>query len=208
MAGPTGRLPALFPMIERIRSRGASVEVYAEAGLEQLARGRLNLATKRLDAETTSELIERLDYCRAIVLSGIGMGLARRLAEGDDEAPVARLAWRALLSGKPVLADRADLLPAAAPKSRAADIAAGALRELEHIGMECLPAASMAPRIERLLDAPGTAERALSGLLTEEEVERLAAEGHRTLVLEAGTIVTPLAKSRAAELGLELRWTE
>ena len=41
-------------------------------------------------------------------------------------------------------------------------------------------------------------------LLTEADVERFAKSGERRLRLSVGTIVTPLAASRAAELGIEI----
>ena len=44
----------------------------------------------------------------------------------------------------------------------------------------------------------------MAELLCEADVEQLAASGQNRLVLSGSIIVTPLARSRAAELGLEL----
>jgi hypothetical protein len=139
-----------------------------------------------------------------LVLLGLGFELARRLLALEDDDPVVRLAARGLLAGAPVLAASDDLDPAPRARGRAVERARELTRELGALGLELVPAAELSERVRRLRAAAGSLAAELGGLVTEAEVEALAARGERRVRLGRGCLVTPLAASRAAELGLEL----
>ncbi|NMC72354.1 MAG: hypothetical protein GYA57_20155, partial [Myxococcales bacterium] len=75
---------------------------------------------------------------------------------------------------------------------------------LERLGVALVTGAAWEERLGRAAAAATTAVRSVGGLLAEEDVRRLWEAGERRLVLPPRTIVTPLARSRAAALGLEL----
>lgn len=137
-----------------------------------------------------------------VVLGSMGFACAERLAALDDEDPLVRLVSQALLSGVRVLAVDDDL--ASGQTGSLSGRAERSRRELEGLGIELLPGAELAARIAREVAADTTLSQSLAGLLTEVDVERLAGAGQRRVVLGINTIVTPLARSRAVALGLEL----
>ncbi|MBI5487601.1 MAG: hypothetical protein HY905_09735 [Deltaproteobacteria bacterium] len=140
-----------------------------------------------------------------VVLGSLGFAFARRLAALDDDDPFVRRIARALLDGRKVLALGDDLAPApAAAGGTAAHEAADVLQRLERLGLEVHRTAELEGVLARLTDAGATVARAAGGLLTEAEVVRLREAGETRLVLAPHTIVTPLARSKAAELGLTL----
>ncbi len=155
-------------------------------------------------ADSLDEALAALDGRALWVLGSLGFGLAGRLARLEDDDPFVRLLSQALLRGRRVLLAAEELEPAAAVGGPVAERAAGLLAELERLGCERLSAAALADRVAALEAGDSTASQALAGLVTEADVEQLAADGPRRLALAPGTIVTPLARSRAGELGLEL----
>ncbi|MBI5501103.1 MAG: hypothetical protein HY907_12730 [Deltaproteobacteria bacterium] len=140
-----------------------------------------------------------------VVVGSLGLAFAHRLAALDDDDPFVRVVARALLDGRKVLALADDLTPspAAAPAAAAAQ-AAAALQALERLGLEVRRGAELEDALSRLADARATVSRAAGGLLTEADVVRLRDAGETRLALPPRTIVTPLARSKAAELGLAL----
>jgi hypothetical protein len=77
-------------------------------------------------------------------------------------------------------------------------------RGLEQLGLAPVTGGEWEERLGRAAAAATTVARSVGGLLSEDDVRRLHAAGERRLVLPPRTIVTPLARSRAAALGLEL----
>lgn len=155
-------------------------------------------------AESLDEALAALDGRALWLLGALGFGLAGRLVRLEDDDPFVRLVSQALLRGRRVLLVAEDLEPAAAAAGPVAERAAGLLADLERLGLERLPPSALADRVAALEAGDTTASQALAGLVTEADVEQLAADGPRRLSLAPGTIVTPLARSRAGELGLEL----
>jgi hypothetical protein len=141
----------------------------------------------------------------AIVVGSLGFAFARRLAGLDDDDPFVRLVARALLDGRPVIAVADDLAPrGAGAGGEAARRGDALLRDLERLGIAPVAAADLETVLGRIAETRTTASRSAGGLLTEADVVRLREAGETRLVLPPRTIVTPLARSRAAELGLEL----
>jgi hypothetical protein len=140
-----------------------------------------------------------------VVLGSLGFAFARRLADLDDDDPVVRLIARALLGGRKVLALADDLAPTGTTASGAvAREAAERLQGLARLGVDVRRAAELEGVLSRLADAGATVARTAGGLLTEADVVRLREAGETRLVLPPRTIVTPLARSKAVELGLSL----
>lgn len=140
-----------------------------------------------------------------VVFGALGFAGARRLVELQDDDPLVRVATQALLGGGTVLAAVDELLP------RAPGVAGELVRRgetlrrgLEQLGITLVTGAEWEERLERAAATATTVVRAVGGLLSEDDVGRLWAAGERRLVLPPRTIVTPLARSRAAALGLEL----
>jgi hypothetical protein len=181
------------------RTTAAVADWLQRSGLRSQLDGPVTVLDDSLDAA-----LAMLDGRALWVLGSLGFGLAGRLARLEDDDPFVRLLSQALLRGRRVLLVAEELQPAAAVAGPVAARAAGLLAELERLGCERLAAAGLADRVAALEAGDTTASQALGGLVTEADVEQLAADGPRRLSLAAGTIVTPLARSRASELGLEL----
>lgn len=140
-----------------------------------------------------------------VVVGGLGFRFARALAGLQDDDPCVWIVARALLAGHTVVMVTDDLTPSAGAHQAGAAAEAGRLlRELETLGLQPATGAALAERVDRWLQGSTTLVRSMGGLVSEADIERAAAEGQRGLRLPAGTLVTPLALSRAAELGIEL----
>ena len=159
---------------------------------------------RALSDVSVSNLLASLEPGDVVVIGSIGFGLASRLTRLDDDDPFVRLAVAARLRGLPVLLLRDDLEPSSAMGGEIASRAKELLRDLERLGLDVLPTGGLERRLAKAAAAGSVAERDVNGLLTEVDVERLFESGERRLVLSARTLVTPLARSRAATLGLEL----
>lgn len=158
----------------------------------------------QLSAASVSELITALRPGDCLVLGSLAFGLAGRLSRLEDDDPFVRVIVSARLRGLPVLVVRDDLEPAAGISGEIVRRASSLLRDLEQLGLDVLPSEDLANRLERLSAGRSVAARTVGGLVTETEVERLHESGERRLVLPPRTLVTPLARSRAAALGFEL----
>jgi len=206
LAGPSGRLADVAGQAGRLLRAGAGLRLLAVPGLEQ-AGERLALPgpVQVLTAEALCSLLSGGDEPAALLLAGAGLQLCRRIIAADDEQPAVRLVWHFLLQSRPVLRLEEEPGPAGVPGEGAApQLARRLARELQRLGVEDCPVGDWAGRVLPWLRRPGTAEQALQGLLTEQAVESLAGQGQRRLLIARGTIVTPLAASRAAELGVEI----
>ena len=206
-------LPAHTPRLAELAESAASLSLdgwrlHAFAADELLA-GPEGLAAewtgiRALSSASVSKLLASLKAGDAVVLGSIGFGLAARLARLDDDDPFVRLAVAARLKGLPVLLLRDDLEPSSGVGGEIASRANDLLRDLERLGLEVLPARGLERRLAKAAAAGSVAERDVGGLLTEVDVERLFESGERRLVLSARTLITPLARTRASALGLEL----
>ncbi len=142
-----------------------------------------------------------------LLLGSLGFAFCKRLLEFNDEDPMVWMTTRALLQSVPVLAVRDDLEPAPLAEATASVATKGLaiLNDLQSMGIQVLGLDQMDEQIKNICISDGTLSRALGRLLTEADVERLASLGHKKIVLEKRTVITPLAKAKASELGLELK---
>jgi hypothetical protein len=203
----TRHIDGLADQLRRLRRRGHGVRCGTTsrvlAWLESTGR-RADLADEviALDEACLENALGNYGPRDLVVLGSMGFACADRLAALDDEDPLIRLVSQALLKGVRVLAVDDDLV--AGQAGSLSGQAERSLRELAGLGIELLPGAELAARIAREEAADTTLSQSLAGLLTEADVERLASAGQRRVVLGINTIVTPLARSRAGALSLEL----
>jgi hypothetical protein len=218
---PRGELLLLLPVppvrptelagrIDLLRRTGWSVSVLASPpALAELDRVGLRAALAAEPLEPgrggVAAAPARLSPQTVLVVGALGFAFAQRLAELDDDDPFVRVVSRALLDGRKVYAVADDLAPrGAGAGSEAARLGAERLRGLERLGLGTIAAAELESVAGRLSDLRATVSRAAGGLLTEADVVRLREAGETRLVLAPRTIVTPLARTKAAELGLAL----
>ncbi|HOX44009.1 MAG TPA: hypothetical protein PK668_10455 [Myxococcota bacterium] len=178
----------------------------ALAGLAEEAR-RLGFGVETLpglDAGAAAAALGALQPGDVVVVGSLGFAWARRLVELDDGEPGVRLVLGALLAGRPVLAASDGLSAGPAVRGRVAERAHELLRELIALGLGLRPLAELGASLAGLRAGRDTGGRALGGLLGEADVEALHRAGERRVRLARGCLVTPLARTRAAELGLEL----
>lgn len=147
-----------------------------------------------------------------ILMPAVCYDMAAKMAMGTFDEPTALVALSALALGKPLVATvnthYDEGLRTHSPVLR--KLFEGHRRQLSNYGFEVVPAGDIAAAV-RAHSAPSlpnenAATPALNGkrqLVTAEDIDRLSASGNR-LQLPAGALVTPLARDRAKELGLEL----
>lgn len=211
---PISSLRTLVEQVVSWRAEGWRVLVLAAEKVAHEAdarvlRGRLGDEVHQLEEVLLGEWLERLEQVQMVLLGGIGFSAARRLCQLEDSEPWVRLVLRALLRARPVLVvtDELESLPAAR-ESGATREARKLLGELERLGTVAVPFGQLPAELQRRAADTASAGRALGGLLSESAVEQLHRSGAKQITVTAGTLVTPLARSRAAELGIELVFEE
>lgn len=78
-------------------------------------------------------------------------------------------------------------------------------QEMESVGVRAVSLDDVKRPLAAARAARSSFNRAAGGLVTEKDVEQAAREGLGSLMLAPATVVTPLARDRARELGVELR---
>ncbi len=210
LAAPSGHLKALAAQVERLIRAGWPVQTLtceaAQAEIEQMGlRTRFGPEVQSLAEAGVSQVLGKLGAGDLVVLGTLGFAFARRLRELDDDDPFVRLCAQALLGGVRVAAIKDDLSPVGiGPQGPLGQRAEGLLGDLAGLGIDLLPGAELPDWLEGLAAADVTLSKVVGSLLTESDVEQIAASGERRLVLPDRCIVTPLAWSRAADLGLAL----
>ena len=203
-------LKSLSLRVAEILSQGVEVSVLVEpqvaTELDRLGlRGSFGSRLASLADTNMSQLLADLGPRDLVVVGSIGFDIAQALYELNDGLPLVRLVSQALLKGANAAVIIDDLnavaLGADGPvQRRAADTS----RKLQDLGLRMISSADLPVLFEKLRAAAGTLSQSIGTLLTEQDVEKLAAMGERRLRLAPKTIVTPLAASRAVELGVEL----
>ena len=223
-AGPPGQglsfivlipLPtlALDPLARAVRSLiqgGSRVKALVHHGVrEEAARqgllDRLGPDVRDLGDGEATRVLGELSPGDVIVVGTLGFELARGILDLCDSDPAVRIITQGLLRGHRVVAVADDLTAPEGVESAVASKAAQILRELEGLGVRLLALDGLEIMAEELTALERTGSRAFGGLVTEADVEAFAAGGGRRVDLPVRTIVTPLALSRAAELGVELK---
>jgi hypothetical protein len=207
-------LPGLGAQVAELIRRGHRVTVLAAASvagdLERLGlRGCLGTEVLTVEAHGLTALLAELSGRDWVVLGSLGFSLARALLSRDDRDPFVRLICQALLCGGPVSVLPEDLKSdQAAARSPLVLEGAGLLKELAGMGIALVPAGALARTALALESADGTISREAGTLVSEEDVLRLHQAGEKRLVVGHKTLLTPLARGRAVELGLEIQVEE
>ncbi|MBW1808137.1 MAG: hypothetical protein JRJ87_08055 [Deltaproteobacteria bacterium] len=203
-------LKSLSLQVAEILSQGVEVSVLVEpqvaVELDRLGlRGSFGSRLTSFSDANISQLLVDLDPRDLMVVGSVGFDIGRALYELNDSQPLVRLVSQALLKGTNT-AVIIDDLNAVAPgadgriQRQAADIC----RKLQALGLRLISSGDLPALFEKIRLTAGTLTQSIDALLTEQDVEKLAAMGERRLRLASKTIVTPLAASRAAELGVEI----
>ncbi|MEM2900623.1 MAG: hypothetical protein QXT63_07510 [Thermoplasmata archaeon] len=141
---------------------------------------------------SVDEALDNIESSEAVVCL-LSLSLAEKIGALDDSVAASRVVLRALLAGKRVYALTDDIEPKAnAPKliSSAID---ERLRRLRAFDVKVT-------RIEEFsLESEKTSQR--KGLITEEDI---LAVGSGEIRVAKGCVITPLARDRAAELGIKI----
>jgi hypothetical protein len=206
LPSPSPRLRALIALAGTLGRDGWTVRIVAgdAAAADAERLGPLATPVERIASAGASGPLADAEPGDVVVLGAVGFGVAGRLARLEDDDPFVRIVVAARLAGRPVLVLDDDLRAAPGTDGEIPRRAEALRRDLERLGLEVVPAADLPARLSRGAAARGTAARSAGGLVTEADVERLHAAGERRLVLQRHTVVTPLARSRAAALGLDL----
>ena len=206
----TARLEALAAQVGPLKQQGFDCIVLApqtvleeikESGLE----GVFGQELKPLEKTGLGRLLAGLGRGDAVLLGSLGFAGARRMALLDDDDPVVRLVTQALLRGVNAAALTDDLAPGrGVPQNRLAGGARASLRDMEGLGLTLLTLDGLPVWMARVAALDTRAADTFDGLLTEEDVKRLAVSGKKRVTVARGTIVTPLAQSMAIGLGITI----
>lgn len=189
----------------------------ARAALDELKAARFELtqpAEEELKKRAPREqLVAAHDL---ILLPAVGDDDAAKMALGLFDEPVARTALAAIAVGKPLMAalhtPYGEALKTRSPLlKRMFD---GHQRALQGYGFEIVPANQLATAISSRYGAsssapPNGSSPAIPGsngkkqLITAQDIDRYARSG-QLLRLPPGALITPLARDRARELGLNI----
>jgi hypothetical protein len=215
--GGRGGLPTALAQVSGIAELARVVAVLTPAAKEIIGEDRLRREARVHEIVLPDggvspwELIERAEVVLVAqltrtTLAKIGLGLSDSLAS--------TLVLNALWSGKPVIVAKDGVDPdlAARDGAGAADTPRALVRvydeyldHLEAFGCHVIPAAQIGDTVIPLLTGrEPTRERPLQSrrVITEEDVRRAARRGESIDVTRS--VVTPLARDAAAELGVDL----
>ncbi len=202
------RVHALSEAAEKLVKGGHRLHVLAtDAVLDALRRremlGRLGPNVHRAE-DGGGATVGKLCGYDTVVLGSLGFGLGRRLLDLEDDDPFVRVVTQAMVRSVPVVAVTDDLKHARV-EGHPRIIARGEklLAELEQMGLSTCTSEGMPGAVQGLVDGQGVVG-AEDDLITEVHVRRFAARGGQTMVLPARTIVTPLAQTKALELGVTI----
>jgi hypothetical protein len=166
---------------------------------------------KRAERE---QLIEQSDV---VLLPAVGDDDAAKMALGIFDEPVSRVALSAIAMGKPLVAAMHAPYDAALQKNSPVlrRVFEGYRRALQNYGFEIVQYSGLATAVQAHLGLANGNDLAANGagmrgsnrgrkqLITAQDVDAAARNGKK-LQLPAGAIVTPLARDRARELGLDI----
>jgi hypothetical protein len=210
---PTSAIEAILAGVSAFRADGRRVRWLVREDLLSELRPLLPAEEQprchALGQAPVQAILADLKGTDVVLLAAAHFDAARRLLALDDGLDWVHVLLQAHLSGQPVLVCD-DLLSSRglAARSAAAQEAQGLARQLRQAGYRLLSARDLPRRFKEMTRAGDPGSQDAPGLLTEQDVENLVRAGHRELALHARTLVTPLAQSRAAELGLELLHTQ
>lgn len=144
-----------------------------------------------------------------VLVAAIHFEAARQLLALNDGLPWIHVLLQAHLSGqRVVICDELLSGRGLAAQNPVAQEGAALKRQLRQMGFTLTPAPRLAKVLKDFGGAAHLGPQEERQLVTEQDVEDLVRAGHREVRLHAKTLVTPLAQSKAAELGLQLVRTQ
>ena len=146
------------------------------------------------------------------ILPVLTIDLMARLGLLLSDQPAAGAAITAIVQGKPVLACASELNQVRRSSGR---LPGGFLsvfhqhvRSLEGLGVQVLEPPALANQLGRTKAASApTASARGRDVVTVEDLEAVARAGQKKMMLSPGTIVTPLARDKAAQMGIEMSFS-
>lgn len=152
-----------------------------------------------------NELLGRVE---AVVLPTLTTDLMARLSLLLSDVPAAGAALAGIVQGKPVLASASEANEIRRASGRLPggflNVFHQYLRQVESLGVQILEPPAL---IERLAGAraafAGSSARGRD-VVTVEDLEAAVRAGQKQMQLAPGTIVTPLARDKAREMGIEM----
>ena len=219
-AQPTQTLTVLWPAataaresilagVSAFRTEGRRVQWLVRAdlipGLLPLLPAEEQARCHPLDQAPVQTVLARMQGTDVVLLAAVHFEAARRLLDLEDELPWIHVLLQAHLLGQPVVICE-DLLSSRglAAQNPVAQEAGALRRRLQQMGYRLIAAKNLADHLKNMSLACDQGLLSARELVTEQDVENLVRAGHRELRLHAKTLVTPLAQSKASELGLDL----
>ncbi|MBN2725440.1 MAG: hypothetical protein JXR95_15350 [Deltaproteobacteria bacterium] len=140
-----------------------------------------------------------------VLIAAANFHAAGQILSYNDEIPWIHVLLQAHLAGQQVLICD-DLLSSRglSAQNPVTEEAQKLKRQLEHMDFKLIASGEVSGYLKNLTLSVNHGSQGEGGLLTERDVEDMFRAGHRELRLHAKTLVTPLAHSKAAELGLNL----
>jgi hypothetical protein len=193
----------------------AVVNQSAEGNPEVKAAVQRLQPARTLTAREEPAVWEELPRCAAVVVPVLSNALAAKVALGIVDALAVSVILKALATGKPVFASAHDVDPThegallfglARRVPQLSRLIQNYLQVLESYGIQLVPLDDLAAAVSGQLTAnhqPSTLNHQPLDLVTIADVERAALNDHKVL-LAPKAIITPWAKDRAKELGVEL----
>ena len=210
LPGPSGRLESIIQQAEKLCGLGYPIKIVATSTVAALfAESRLSkhlgAQIHVLDQPGCLQVLCDLTEGDFVVIGILGFAAVNRLTNFEDDNLFVRLISQAMLAGMRILAVKDDLTASpVVQSSKVAKQARQQLRDLEKMGINLIALSELTNHVQQMEASHSTLSQAAGKLVTEDQIEAIVATGERRLVLPPKTIVTPLARSRATALGLEL----
>jgi hypothetical protein len=147
----------------------------------------------------------------AVVLPVFRLEVISRTALLLSDVPASAAALAGVMQGIPVLASahEVDLLKRSSGRLPGPFLSLfhQHLRAVEGMGIQILESDALITRLGARVSAAPTSAGKGRDVITFSDLEAAARAGQKVLQLTPGTIVTPLAREKAAQMGIEVRFS-
>ncbi|MBN9415827.1 MAG: hypothetical protein J0I12_10350 [Candidatus Eremiobacteraeota bacterium] len=154
------------------------------------------------------ELIHSME---AVVLPVFRLEILSRVASLLSDVPASAAAVSGIMQGVPVLAGALEVDNLKRSSGRLPgpflSLFHQHLRTVEGMGIQILENEALVRRLGAKVAAPASAAGKGRDVITVSDLEAAARAGQKTLQVVPGTIVTPLARDMAAQMGIEVIYT-
>jgi len=151
------------------------------------------------------ELVHSME---AVVLPVFRLEVISRVALLLGDVPASAAALAGVMQGVPVLASahEVDLVKRASGRLPGPFLSLfhQHLRSLEGMGIQVLEAEALVNRLAQRVSTPAAAVAKGRDVITLEDLEAAVRAGQKVLSVTPGAIITPLAREKAAQLGIEV----